>query len=110
MLCLLLYGILGSVAFISAKRRNAMYWSDVALPILVIASWVAITALGYGYQSLSHVLEVPIALLAALVLLNIRVFVLDRYAGNYRNNSYAVLGMSLLIVILLRTFVPFMPE
>lgn len=109
-ICLLLYGILGAVAVARAKRKNALFWSDIASPILVIVVWVAVTASGYGHQSLSHLVEVPIALLCALVLLYLRVFVADRYSENYRYNSYAMLGLSLLIVFLLRSFMPFLPE
>ena len=108
--CLLLYGVLGAVAFVFARRRQALFWSDIASPILVVVLWVAITASGYGHQSLSHIVEVPIALLGALVLLNFRVFVLDRYHERYRQNSYFMLGLSLLIVFLLRTFMPYLPE
>jgi len=109
-ICLLLYGALGTVACVYAKRKNALFWSDVASPILVVALWVAVTASGYGYQSLSHMVEVPIALLCALVLLYFRVFIVDRYNENYRYNSYTVLGLSLLSVFLLRTFMPYLQE
>ncbi len=93
-----------------AKRRNALFWSDVASPILVVVLWVAITASGYGHQSLSHIVEVPITLLCVLMLLYFRVFMLDRYYENYRYNSYMIFGLSLLIVFLLRTFIPYLPE
>ena len=109
-ICLLIYVLIGSLAFVYVKRRNALYWSDIATPILVVVFWVTITAFGYGYQSLSHVVEVPIALMCALLLFNLRVFVIDRYNQRYRANSYSVLGMSLIIVILLRTFMPYLPE
>ena len=109
-ICLLLYGALGTVAGVYAKRKNALFWSDVASPILVAVLWVAVTASGYGHQSLSHIVEVPIALLCALVLLYFRVFIVDRYNENYRYNSYAVLGLSLLFVFLLRTFMLYLPE
>ena len=93
-----------------AKPKRRLFWSDIASPILVVVLWVSFTASGYGHQSLSHLVEVPIALLSALVLLNLRVFVVDRYNEKYRYNSYAVLALSLLIVFLLRTFMPYLPE
>lgn len=98
------------VAYVYAKRRNAFFWSDVASPMLVIILWIAVTAYGHGYQSLSQIVEVPIALLCALMLLYFRVFIVDRYNKNYRYNSYAILGLSLLSVYLLRTFMPYLPE
>jgi len=109
-ICLILYLVLGIAAFIYAKRKNSLFWSDLSAPILVILFWVSITAIGYGHQSLSHFIEVPIALLASLILLNIRVFVIDRYRYKYKINLYTTLALSLLIVVLLRTFMPYMPE
>ncbi len=109
-ICLLLYGALGTVAFVHAKRKNALFWSDVASPMLVVLLWVAVTSSGYGHQSLSHIVEVPITLLCVLVMLYFRVFVVDRYNRNYRYNSYAVLGLSLLFAFLLRSFMPYLPE
>jgi len=107
---LIVYGVLGAVGFVYAKRRKALYWSDVAAPVLVIVFWVGVTSSGYGHQSLSHIVEVPIALTITLILFNIRVFGIDYLSTNYRVNSYSVLGISLLSVVLLRTFMPYLPE
>ena len=79
LICIVLYGVIGLPAYIYAKRRNAIFWSDIATPILVVSLWVAITATGYGHQSLSHVVEVPIALVFSLIALRTRVFVVDKY-------------------------------
>ena len=107
---LALYGVVASFAWINAKRRNALYWSDLSAPVLVLLLWVAAAAAGYGHQSLSHVVEVPIALIFSLLALNIRVFVIDKTIIRYRSNSYLCLGLSLFVVLLLRTFMPFLPE
>ncbi len=108
--CILLFVICSSVAYFFARKRNAIYWSDLILPLVVVFGWVAITASGFGHQSLSHVIEVPIALLFTLVIFNIRVFVIDKYSMNYRKNSYIVLFLSIVFIFLLRAFMPFMPE
>ena len=110
LICIVLYGVFGLPAFIYAKRRNAIFWSDIATPILVVSFWVAVTASGYGHQSLSHIVEVPIALVFSLISVNTRVFVVDKYNKNYRSNSYIVLGISIAFVFILRTFMPYMPE
>ncbi|MGB2709719.1 MAG: hypothetical protein WBC41_16405 [Pseudoalteromonas nigrifaciens] len=110
LICILLYFALAAVAYIFARRRNAIYWSDLALPIVVVAEWIAVTASGYGHQSLSQVIEVPIALLFSLVAFNLRVFVADKFMPNYKINSYIVLALSILFVLLLRTFMPLLPE
>lgn len=105
-----LYALFGSLAFVYAKRWKTLSWIDAATPFLVVALWMLLTAQGYGHQSLSHVIEVPTVLLATLIFLYIRVFVLDRVTSNHRLNSYAFLGVSLLSVLLIRTFMPYLPE
>lgn len=108
--CLLLYAVVGSPAFIHSGRGGRLYWSDIATPVFVVALWVFVVASGYGHQSLSHFVEVPIALGVALGLFYGRVFIIDRFSDRYRINSYVVLGVSLLCVVLLRTFMPYLPE
>ena len=110
LICIILYGVLGLPALFYAKRRNALFWSDIGLPIFVVVFWVAVTASGYGHQSLSHVVEVPISLAFSLIVINTRVFVVDKFKKNFKNNSYVALGLSLLFVFLLRTFMPYLPE
>ena len=107
---LLLYIILGIVAYTSASRKNTLFWSDIISPILVTILWLFLTGIGYGHQSLSHIIEVPIALLFTLILLYLRIFIIDKYSKNYRYNSYIFLGLSLLMVFLLRTFMPYLAE
>ncbi len=109
-IAIIIYGILASVAYFYAKRRKTLFWSDIGTPIFVILIWIAITAMGYGHQSLSQVIEVPIALMISLVIFNLRVFVIDKYNQNYKLNSYTALGISLIFVFLLRSFMPFIPE
>ena len=110
LICILLYVAFATVAYIYAKKRDAVYWSDLVLPMVVVGGWIVVTASGYGHQSLSHVIEVPIALLFALVAFNLRVFVADKFMPRYRNNSYIVLVLSILFILLLRTFMPYLPE
>ena len=109
-LCVVLYLLLASLTAIHARKKNALYWSDAGLPIIVLAFWVAVTASGYGHQSLGHIIEVPLALLFALILFKIRVFVADKYLHNWRINSYVVLALSLIFVLGLRSLMPLLPE
>ena len=108
--CIFLFVICSLVAYFFARKRNAIYWSDFILPFVVVFGWVAMTVAGFGHQSLSHVIEVPIALLFTFVIFNLRVFVIDKYSMNYRRNSYIVLLLSIVFIFLLRAFMPFMPE
>ena len=109
-ICIFFYALLGLPAYFYAKRRNAVFWSDIATPILVVSFWVALTSSGYGNQSLSHIVEIPLALAFSLAAVSIRVFVVDIFYRNFRNNSYVALGLSLVFVFILRTYMPYMPE
>ncbi|WP_196140156.1 hypothetical protein [Aliikangiella sp. G2MR2-5] len=107
---ILLYAGIATIAWFKAKKRNALFWTDISAPILVVVFWVIITSFGYGHQSLSHFVEVPIALLFSLIALFVRVFILDNYSKKYRRNSVLVLALSLMFVFVLRTFMPYLPE
>ena len=107
---ILIYATFASLAWINAKSRGALYWSDLCPPIILPLFWVVVTSSGYGHQSLSHIIEVPIVLIFSVLLLNVRVFVVDRYKKNCKVNSYFVLGFGLILVLLLRTFMPYLPE
>ena len=107
---ILIYAAFASLAWINARTRGALYWSDLCPPILLPLFWGAVTYSGYGHQSLSNIIEVPVVLFFSVLLLNIRVFVIDRYKKNYKVNSYIVLGFGLTLVLLLRTFMPYLPE
>ncbi len=110
LLSLLLYLALAAPALLLARLRGGLFWSDLAAPVLILALWILLTALGYGHQSLSHIVELPIALLFGLLLTYARVFLPGLRRANARRHSYAVLGLSLLGVVLLRTFMPYLPE
>ena len=97
-------------AWVNAKKRNALYWSDLCSPFVLPTFWFLVTASGYGHQSLSHLIELPIVVLFSVLFLNVRVFILDRYRKNYKLNSLIVLCFGFLFVLLLRTFMPFLPE
>jgi len=83
---------------------------DFALPAIVIVFWVVVVASGYGHQSLSHVVEVPIALIFALAFFIVKIFVGDKLFPNPKRNSSLVVVLSVTVVVLLRTFMPFLPE
>ncbi|KAE8178088.1 hypothetical protein [Photobacterium carnosum] len=109
-LILFVYVSLASLAWINAKRRNALYWSDICLPIVLLLVWTCLVSVGYGHQSLSHLIEIPILLMVSVIFLYVRVFIVDRYRGQFKQNSYIILGLGVLLVLLLRTFMPFLAE
>ncbi|MEC6814550.1 hypothetical protein [Photobacterium toruni] len=105
-----LYVSLASLPWVNAKRRSALYWSDLCLPIVLLLFWIFLASIGYGHQSLSNLIEIPISLIVGLLLLYVRVFIVDRYSKQFKQNSYIILGLCLFFVLLLRTFMPFFPE
>ncbi|WP_205068105.1 hypothetical protein [Photobacterium phosphoreum] len=104
------YASLASLAWVYAKRRNALYWSDICLPIVLLLVWTFLASVGYGHQSLSHLIEIPILLMVSIIFLYIRVFIVDRYREQFKQNSYIILGLGVFFVLLLRTFMPFLAE
>ncbi len=104
------YGIFASFAWLRAHKRNALYWSDICPPLVLPLLWVVITSSGYEHQSLSHLIEVPIVLIISVLLLYLRIFVLDAPQRNSKMNSYLTLGFSIILVVLIRTFMPYLPE
>ncbi|PSU01474.1 hypothetical protein C9J51_06430 [Photobacterium iliopiscarium] len=109
-LILFIYVGVASLAWVNAKRRNALYWSDICLPIVLLLVWTCLVSVGYGHQSLSHLIEIPILLMVSIIFLYVRVFIVDRYREQFKQNSYIVLGLGVFFVLLLRTFMPFLAE
>jgi hypothetical protein len=93
-----------------ANKRNTLYWPDLASVILLPTFWFLVTGSGYGHQSLSHLIEAPIVSMFGTVSLYFRVLIVDRWATNSMFNSYLNLLTGLIFVVLLRTFMPFLPE
>ncbi|MCY4329302.1 MAG: hypothetical protein OXC48_04365 [Endozoicomonadaceae bacterium] len=110
LISLFVYVTFVSLAWVRAKARHALFWSDLAAPIVIVSFWMLLAEIGYGHQSLAHIIEIPLALLCSVVALNIRVFIIDKYKKNYLINSYITLSVCVVIVFLLRTCMPFMPE
>jgi hypothetical protein len=93
-----------------ASKRNTLYWPDLASVILLPTFWFLVTGSGYGHQSLSHLIEIPIVIMVGTVSLYFRVLIADRWTSNSNLNSYLNLMTGLIFVFLLRTFMPFLPE
>ncbi|HIF9529891.1 hypothetical protein [Photobacterium damselae] len=105
-----IYVSLVSFAWVNAKRKNALYWSDICLPIISLFFWCFLASVGYGPQSLSNLIEIPILLIAGIILLYVRVFIIDRYRKQPKQNSYIIIGLCIFFVLLLRTVMPLIPE
>jgi uncharacterized membrane protein YeaQ/YmgE (transglycosylase-associated protein family) len=93
-----------------AKREERWFPWDFAGPVGAVVLWILLTSFGVGHQSLSHLIEIPIALLFAVLALYLRVFIVDRLNRNPMVNSLAVVIVAFAFVIGLRLFMPFLPE
>ena len=85
-------------------------WFDVILPLLAIFFWVLITSSGYGPQSMSHLIEAPITLFFVTILIVIKIRFIDEIYANETRNTVIAYCISIMFVILLRSFIPFLPE
>jgi len=72
----------------------------IGLIIVPQAIWYTLTAFGYGAQSLSNLIEIPIILLVSII-----------SALQIKKINYPYLiGFMILFSFLLRTFMPLIPE
>ena len=79
------------------KILNYQRVLTLTLPLL---TWFVITTLGIGHQSLTHLIEIPIVFVISVV---VCFFITEK-------NFKFLLPTLILLVILLRLLIPFMPE
>ena len=104
LICTFIFWLLSAFAYVDAKRRNALFCSDIWLPAFPVVFWMFLIELSYADHNLVYYIEIPIILVASLIILYLRVFFIDKHKLNFRYNSYMVVGASLLFVILFKTF------
>ena len=92
------------------KKGKVRLWFDIALPLLSVFFWVLITSSGYGPQSMSHLVEAPITLLFVIILVVIKIRFIDEIYSNETRNTFIAYCISIMFVILLRSFMPYLPE
>lgn len=110
MLFIFIYVTLILFTWIIAKKKKALFWSDLALPVNGILFWVILALLGFGEQDKSALNEIPIILVISLLFSMLRVFILDNTFKNYQQNSNYVLFYSLAVVFLLRISMPLLVQ
>ena len=102
MLCLPAY-------LVSRRNGNESKWFLVsALP--AIALWIGLTATGYGAQSLANIIEVFLVLLATVIMSYLKVFLIDPKLHKPKQTTYIMMGVLIITVFVLRTFMPSLPE
>jgi hypothetical protein len=90
------------------RGRESAWLPFATFPAL--AAWVLLAGFGYGPQSLSNLVEVPGLFAAGIILCYGKVFLLDRRVKDPRWTTYLLMALLVTGSILLRTFMPLLPE
>ena len=72
----------------------------IVLNIFSVAIWVAILATGYGAQSLTNILEVPIV----IFITNLTLYFMRK------SKIYEIMLVLIMLIVVLRLFMPALPE
>lgn len=81
-------------------KRNNERIKVLSIVILLIISWFGLIATGYGTQSLSQLIEIPIVLVAS--------FTIGYLMKNHK--LYRIITAVLMFVLILRCLMPQIPE
>ena len=93
----------------SRRRGGESAWLlFMALPAMLV--WFCLCTFGIGAQSLANLIELPSLALAAIVLCHVKVFVIDKWTSPPRSTTYGVVMFLVAVAILLRLFMPTLPE
>lgn len=107
---ILIAALLCLPAFLYSRRKGPESWwfPFSAVPGVVI--WMGLTALGFGAQSLSNVIELVWLAGAAVALSYVKVFVVDRRGKSAIHSTYALAGVLSIVAIALLALTPAFPE
>lgn len=107
---LLVAGLLCSPAFVVSRRRSSESWWLLFLAVPALAVWLGLTAVGYGAQSLSNIIEVFWLVVASILFCYVKVLVIDRLVHRPHATTYVLMALLVVGAVLLRTFMPVLPE
>jgi hypothetical protein len=91
-------------------RRKGESWGFLFFHWPAIFFWVLLTAVGYGAQSLSNLMELLLIAAAAVVVGYLKVFVVDRSVASPNLSTFAAAGLLLAVALALRSLMPVLPE
>ena len=106
-------GILYLATFCSyyfAYRNDALVWQDIVAPPLSIGFWLVLAMLGYGHQSLSHLIEATFVLSLSLLSVILLIPSLKNSRTKTKALKYLTIVISLVIPFLFRILLPFISE
>ncbi|CAA9372973.1 MAG: hypothetical protein AVDCRST_MAG89-4751 [uncultured Gemmatimonadetes bacterium] len=102
--------LLVAPAWVYAWRRGTLWFWDPYLPAAAPVFWAVLASAGVGHQSLSHLLELPIVVVAVAMIYSVRVFVLDQRSESPNVTAAATAALAMAVPLLVRLFMPYMPE
>ena len=97
-------------AYLASRRRGAESRLLVVAPVPAVVVWVALTASGYGAQSLSNIVEVFAIFGLGVVLAYVKVFVFDKAHSGARVSTYGLVALLVVLALVLRATMPILPE
>ena len=97
-------------AYSASRRQGDESSLIVVAPVPAVVVWGAVTAAGYGAQSLSNIVEVFAVFGLGIVLAYVKVFVIDRGRGRARASTYWLVGLLVVLALVLRVAMPVLPE
>jgi hypothetical protein len=93
-----------------ARSRGQATPLLLLLPLPAIAAWIALSVVGYGAQSLSNLIEPVIVLALGVVLAYVYLPIVDRTGARPAVVAALMMAALLVLAVLLRTFMPNLPE
>lgn len=102
--------LLAALAWVYARRNGTLWFWDPFLPAAAPLFWAVLADMGIGHQSLSHLLELPIVVVAVAMIYSVRVFALDRRSESLNVTAAVTAVLAMSVPLLVRLFMPFMPE
>ncbi len=97
-------------AYSVSCRRGPESRLLVVAPLPAVAVWMAVTATGYGAQSLSNIVEVFAIFGLGVVLAYVKVFAIDTVRDGARASTYWLAGLLVVLALVLRMTMPVLPE
>jgi len=97
-------------AFLASRRQGEESRLLLVAPVPAVVVWGAVTASGYGAQSLSNIVEVFAVFGVGAVLAYVKVFVVDKARGKARVSTYWLVALLVVVALVLRVTMPILPE
>ena len=97
-------------AYSASRRQGAESRLLAIAPVPAVIVWAAITASGYGSQSLANIVEVFAIFGFGVILAYVKVFVVDKAYGEARVSTYSLVVLLVVLALALRATVPNLPE